>query len=323
LNIAIGNLIINLQNPLGNLLLFLLLIVLTVVGYYYMVQLREKRATAFGNIHTIERVQGFRRYAPSQTVLWMKIALICLLFLVATQTIELRKRSPVGNTDYILLIDSSGSMSNPDFPPSRLAAAKELSLNWLNEVPNSTRIGVVSFSSTVEDYVPLTTDKELLKTTVDSISVQYGHAGTSVDYALNFAIDALNNSARNKSILLFTDGTTDVNNLVISRARQFNIPVTAFGIGGKNTRVSNRTIPSDFVDYYNDLALNFTILDNLANMTGGTAYRVTSVDELQKSFSAATLREAQVPLNTNYYMLIVIALLSIAELLVYSKEGAL
>ena len=323
MSIEIFNVVINLENPLGNLLLFVFLIALTVVGYFYMVRLRERRATAFGNIHTIERVQGFRRYAPSNIVLIMKVLLIFLIFMAATQSVELRQKKPVTNTDYILLIDSSGSMAANDFPPTRLAAAKELSKNWLNEVPNSTQVGIVSFSSTVESYVPLTTDKEVLQAAVDGIEVQYSHAGTSIDYALNFALDALNESKRNKSILLFTDGTQDFNPTIVSRARQLNIPVIAFGIGSKSNSVSNRSLPADYAEYFDNLALNFTILENLANQTGGKAFRVSSVSELQKSFSQATLQETQVRLNTNYYFLILIALLSIAELLIYSREGAL
>jgi Ca-activated chloride channel family protein len=322
-NIEISKLVIHLENPLGNLLLFVFLIALTVVGYFYMVRLREKRATAFGNIHTIERVQGFRRYAPSNIVLIMKILMILLIFMAATQSVDLRQKKPVTNTDYLLLIDSSGSMAQNDFPPTRLAAAKQLSRNWLNEVPNSTQVGVVSFSSTVESYVPLTTDKEVLLAAVDGIEIDYSHAGTSMDYALNFALESLNESKRNKTILLFTDGTQGFDPTIISRARQLSVPVIAFGIGAKSNRLSNRTMPKDYEEYYDVLSLNFTILENLANQTGGKAYGVSSISELQKSFNLATLQETQVRLNTNYYVLIFIALLSIAEMLIYSREGAL
>ncbi len=322
MNIQISDIVIRLENPVGNILLFTLLIVLTIIGYYYMVRLRERRATAFGNIRTIERVQGFRRYSPSNVVLIMKIILISLLFLAATQSIELRQKLPVTDTDYMLLIDSSGSMGQTDFSPNRLAAAKKLSQHWLDEVPNSTMIGIISFSDSVNEYVEPTLDKELLKIIVENINIDYSHAGTSSDYALNFAIDAFNDTIRNKSILLFTDGTQNVDPLVIARANQFNTPVTVFGIGTKNSS-SNRTIPEEYKEFYSEMDMNFTLLEELANMTGGTAYYVSSEDELQASFSDATLRETQTRLNTNYYILILIAVLSIAELLIYSKEGAL
>jgi Ca-activated chloride channel homolog len=321
MNIELFNIVLHFENPIGNMLLFVFLIALTIVGYYYMVRLREKRATTFGNIRTLERVQGFKRYSPSHIVLLMKIVLIALIFMAATQTIDIRQKMPVSDTDYLLLIDSSGSMAQSDFQPTRLAAAKELSNNWLNEVPNSTQVGIVSFSSTVDSFVPLTTDKQVLHAAVTSIDFQYGQAGTSIDYALNFAVDALNSSQRNRTILLFTDGTDTIDPKTISRIRQYNIPVTVFGIG--STVVSNRSIPKDFQEYYNELALNFTVIENLANKTGGIAFQVSNVNELQKSFNQATLRETQVRLNTNYYFLILVALLSIAELLLYSKEGAL
>jgi len=321
LNIPLSNIVVRLENPLGNFLLFALLIVLTIIGYYYMVRLREGRATAFGNIRTIERVQGFRRYAPSNLVLLMKIILISLIFLAATQTIELREKKPISNTDYMLLIDSSGSMTQTDFTPTRLSAAKKLSQDWLKEVPNSTLIGVVSFSDTVKDYVTPTLDKALLSSVISDIEVDYSHVGKDVNYALSFAIDSFNETTKNKSILLFTDGTQDIDPMVVAKANQFHTPITVFGIGSNTT--SNRTIPEEYKQYYNDLEMNFTILDELANSTGGVAYRVSNNQELQKSFGDATLRETQVRLNTNYYILILIAILSIAELLVYSREGAL
>ena len=61
MNIELGQIVVHYENPLANLLLFVLLLVVTVVVYFYMVRLRERRATAFGNIKTLERVQGFRR----------------------------------------------------------------------------------------------------------------------------------------------------------------------------------------------------------------------------------------------------------------------
>lgn len=322
MNIQIADLIIRLENPLGNFLLFTLLIVLTIIGYYYMVRLRENRATAFGNIKTIERVQGFRRYSPSNRVLIMKIVLISLIFLAATQSIELRQKKPITDTDYMLIIDSSSSMGQTDFDPNRLSAAKELSQAWLKEVPNSTMIGVISFSDTVNEFVTPTTDKEMLQIVIENINIDYSRAGTFTDYALNFAINAFNETTKNRTILLFTDGTQSIDPMVIAMANQRNIPVTVFGIGSKNI-TSNRTIPEEYKEFYSEMEMNFTVLEEIANNTGGKAYYVSDEYELKSSFSDATLRETQTRLNTNYYILLLIAVLSILELLVYSREGAL
>ncbi len=275
----------------------------------------------FGNIKTLERVHGFKRFSPSPLILVIKVGIVCLLFLTATESIELRKQQLSSDRDYVLLIDSSSSMSKTDFNPNRLTAAKTISREWLRALPNSTRVGFIAFTSTVTSSLPLSHDKLTIQDEIEEISIDYAESGTNLDFALNTALDQLERSDLNRTVLLFTDGADDVEKLTIARANSLGVQIDIFGIGSRESE--NRVIDEEFRDFYQTLELNFTKLEELSNSTDGKAYKISSIDELRSSFQQATLETIHVKLNTTYYIVLLIALLSISELVIYSRFGAL
>lgn len=227
--------------------------------------------------------------------------------------------------DYVLVIDASPTMTKTDYPPNRLAAAKEISSEWVDFMPNSTRLGVVAFSSDIQNYVPLTTDKRKIKDAINDIDIDYSKAGSSLDYALNFAYQLLSKSDKNKRIILISDGTKTVDNKTLAKAKSEYIKIISFGIGSdKDTEVINLSdIPEEFLDLYNKMEFNFTNLKWISEETNGTAYHIKDKLELKQAFEKATSHETTISLRSSYYLGIFIALLSIIEFLVYGKLGAL
>ncbi|MDK2849827.1 MAG: Ca-activated chloride channel [Candidatus Woesearchaeota archaeon] len=290
-----------------------------------MVRLRKRRALYFGNIRTIEKVHGFKKFDVSYSVLFLKILLVALLFLVATDSISISKRVPLMDRDYVLVIDASPSMTKTDYPPNRLEAAKEISSEWVDFLPNSTRVGLVAFSSDIQSYVPLTLDKRKVKESIKEITIDYSKAGSSLDYALNFAYQLLSKSDKNKRVILISDGTKDVDNKTLAKAKSEGIQILAFGIGSdEDTEIINTSeIPEEFLDLYNKMQFNLTNLKRIASETNGTAYHITDKTELKEAFEKATSKETSVSIRSSYYLGILIALLSIIEFLVYGNLGAL
>ncbi|RME31470.1 VWA domain-containing protein [Candidatus Woesearchaeota archaeon] len=313
----VGNLRVDLNDPLKNILLLAVLVALTIVAYLYMIYGRRTRATHFGNMALLEKVHGFKRFHINPSILIFKVIIISLLFLIATDTLALHQTKFVSDTDYVILLDASASMAKRDFPPSRLEAAKEIAIKWLEEVPPTTRIGLVAFTQDIATDVPLTLEREKLKEAIRNIKIDYAKAGTSIDFALNHALEELNNSGGNVTLLLLTDGTQEVQNETIALANARNARIYSFGIGADNASLQNES------EFYRSLEFDFSLLQELSGRTGGFAYKVTDKQELDKALKEVTLRDVQVSLDSSYYVLLLIAALSILEFIFYSKFGGL
>lgn len=323
----IGDYTIFIQNPTQNLTLLTLLIVFTVLAYGFSVHLRGKRATNFGNMQTLRRTHSFRTFHFSPFILLFKILIIMLLFLLATDTLAIYESSAAIDTDYIILLDSSASMSLQDYPPSRLDVAKSIATDWVRLVPDTTRVGLVTFGSQIDLSVPLTFDKQQILRQISFASIDYESSGTSLDMALSYTVNQFDNYSTNSVILLITDGTSPISNNTIAQLVASNITVFAFGIG--SVEQAEIELPEGFEDFsiLDDFlvsyAVNETILNNLALQTAGVAYIVSDVTELADAINDATVRTIQVELNNGYYIVLLIAIMSIVELLLYARLGGL
>lgn len=311
------------QNPGQDLALLVILLVVTTLAYFVMKYLRGSRATYFGNMGTLKRTHKYKVFHISGLVLLVKVFLIVLLYLVATNSIMIKDYQPITDTDYVLLIDDSSSMAKSDFAPNRLHSAKTIATKWVDVLPNSTAVGIVGFSKNIDTNLDLTHDTDKQLEAIESIAIDYTRSGTDLNHALSHSADLLKNSKSNKTVLLFTDGTESISNDTINRIKFDNIKIIAFGIGDEDVIEQYDDIPVEFRGSFNSLAFNFTAMQELANNTNGKAYKVGNTVELEKSFNDATLEEIQVSLDSGYYVTILIAIISILELLVYAKLGAL
>lgn len=288
-----------------------------------MKYLRGKRAAYFGNMKTLRRTHSYKVFHISSLVLLIKIGLIVLLYLVATNSIMLKDYKPISDTDYVLLIDDSSSMAKSDFEPNRLTSAKNIATRWIKILPNSTSVGVVGFSKGIDVTHGMSYDRQEQLDTIDEISINYSRSGTNLDYAIQYSTDLMEEAKRNKTILLFTDGTQDVSNDTIDEIKKNNIKLIVFGIGDNTINEEFADIPIEFRNSFNTLEFNFSKIEDLTNKTNGVAFKVSNSQELEDSFNQATLEEIQISLDSGYYVTILIAIISILELLIYSRLGAL
>lgn len=318
-----GDLTVNISDPVTNLFLLIVLIVLTVAVYFLMIFLRRKRVSHFGNLSTLQKVHGFKRFYINPAILLVKIIIIILLFLAATESVSISRLNPTTDTDYVLVLDVSPSMAMNDYDPDRLTAAKEISLNWLRLVSRGTAVGLVVFSDGVIEEVPLSLDKQEMIRSVENAFVNYSRSGTDPNKALLNAIELLEQSTQNKTVLFLTDGSDEIFNDTIFKARDNVVTIYSFGIGSNETVDLFDDVPEEFLEFFDTMDFNFEVLDDLSNRTGGEAFSISNVQELKQAFDEATLEKIKIELNSQYYVLILIALLSITEFLIYSRLGGL
>jgi Ca-activated chloride channel family protein len=102
------------------------------------------------------------------------LAIILMLLAVARPAAVVTL--PSMNETVILAIDVSGSMRANDVQPNRLAAAQAAARAFIEDQPQNTRIGVVSFAGTASLVQAPTRVKEDLLAAIDRFQLQRGTA---------------------------------------------------------------------------------------------------------------------------------------------------
>lgn len=225
-------------NPLA-LYLIPACLILFIIRYYLHRSAQQRLNLSLGQL----QVSGISRNAVrgyQSWISWLRYLLPLSVFLgVSSLLIALarpqivREKRDVQSEgiDIMLAIDISGSMSETDLPPSRLAAARRVAELFVNSRKND-RIGLVVFAGEAFSLCPLTTDYGLLKQYIHSLNTQMIRtSGTAIGDALARCINrmtdrfvtqttdttqtntASTNPTRSKIIILLSDGDNTAGNL--------------------------------------------------------------------------------------------------------------
>lgn len=181
--------------------------------------------------------------------------------------------------DIFIVLDLSRSMLAEDLKPNRFEAAKQ-KVHEFTDFHVQDRIGIVIFAEKVFTLLPLSTDLGLIGKMVDGIKLGPLGDGTNIGDALALAVGRLIQSqAKNKIILLLTDGVSNVGALTplqaAEMAQENKIKIYTVGIGSdKDARIPvgpavfgiqrYQTIPGGSVDAKG--------LQEISRMTGGKSY---------------------------------------------------
>lgn len=169
----------------------------------------------------------------------------------------------------MLAIDVSRSMSAEDVKPYRLRAAQDAAIRFADKVPRHFEVGLVSFSEGAQVLLPPTTDREALKTQIESLVPD---GATAIGDAVEASLEALRAAQPDRAklesarILLLSDGA-NTNGVSIDQAAQeakdLNVPVYTVALGTPDGILypDNKPVPPDT-----------EALAGLAEATGGRAY---------------------------------------------------
>jgi len=157
-------------------MLYLLLLAPLLLGLYlWLLRRKKKAAVRYASLAMVREAMGpaqrMRRHIPPLLFL---LSLIVMLLAVARPAAVVTL--PSMNETVILAIDVSGSMRANDVLPSRLAAAQAAARAFIEDQPQNTRIGVVSFAGTASLVQPPTRAKEDLLAAIDRFQLQRGTA---------------------------------------------------------------------------------------------------------------------------------------------------
>jgi Ca-activated chloride channel family protein len=214
------------------------------VGYVLAERRRARLAQRFATAamlpNLVARRPGWRRHLPTALLL---LGLAALLVGVARPSARVSTKQE--NATVVLAIDTSRSMSAVDTHPSRLAAAKETALRFLDQLPERYRVAVVAFATKAEIVAPATHDHSLAARALSGLTPI---GGTALADGISLALDAGRAGVRPGeaaagspaqpapvSVVVFTDGLQEGGRVTAaeatSRAVSLHIPIFTVAVG--------------------------------------------------------------------------------------------
>ena len=193
--------------------------------------------------------------------------------------------------DIVIAIDVSASMLARDLKPNRLEALKVVASRFIQARPND-RLGLVEYAGESYTKTPLTSDKNIVLSSLKSIKYNTTiTGGTAIGMGLATSVNRLKESrAKGKVIILLTDG---VNNsgfidpkIASELAVEFGIKVYTIGIGSNGMALSPIGIlPNGSFQYGNiQVEIDEDLLQQIAETTGGKYFRATSNSKLEEIY---------------------------------------
>ena len=201
--------------------------------------------------------------------------------------------------DIAVALDISGSMGQTDFAPHRLAAAKQIIAEFIEERQYD-RIGLVVFSQEAFIQSPPTLDHDVLLRLLSDVHLadQLGiEDGTAIGSGLATAANMLKDSdSESRLVTLLTDGVNNSGQLdpitVATAAEALDIKLYTIGVGTTQTGVTAEESP-----------LDEETLQEIADVTSAKYYRATDTEGLRGIYAeinALEKSEVEILVFTRY-----------------------
>ncbi|MEM7341241.1 MAG: VWA domain-containing protein [Actinomycetota bacterium] len=215
-------------------------VVLLAVLYLLLQRRRRTYALRFAASDLLESVApsqpGWRRHLPAFSFL-LALSVFVMAFAQPARQVEVpRERATV-----IIAVDVSLSMEADDVDPTRLEAAQAAATRFIDELPPTLNVGLVSFAGTASVLVTPTQDRLPVRTAISGLSLA---ESTAIGEAIFTSLDALENAPGDGTddppparIVLLSDGETTVGRsdvLAVEAARDAGIPVSTIAFGTAN-----------------------------------------------------------------------------------------
>lgn len=230
-------------------------------------------------------------FLGADTALRVTAVMLIVLGLMGPQSIHARDSAEVEGIDIVLVMDMSLSMEAADIQPNRFDASKAVMQDFLGRRPND-RIGAVVFGRDAYTLMPLTTDKEALRTVIRELQLQLiDGRGTAIGNAIGTALNRLRRStAESKVIILVTDGASNAGNIQPEEAAELaatmevNIFPVLMGQSDDAPVQRGTDLFGRPVFDVNNFPVNAELLNRVAERTGGEFFSVGDRDALERSF---------------------------------------
>ncbi|HLP93584.1 MAG TPA: VWA domain-containing protein [Saprospiraceae bacterium] len=220
---------------------------------------------------------------------WLRWAALALLVLAMARPQRKwnEEKIKADALDIVLSMDISPSMLSRDFEPDRLTVSKLVAADFVENRPHD-RVGLVAFSAEAFTQCPLTTDKRVVKSFINELTVGRLEDGTAIGMGLATAVNRLKDSpSKTKIVVLITDGENNAGYIAPMQAAEIaktlGVRVYTVGIGTEGVVMSPAQRNPDgsysFAPRY--MRFDTQLLEEMAAATGGKFYRARSERDLK------------------------------------------
>lgn len=284
-------------------ILWFLLLLLPLVGYYIYRTRQGGASVAVSTTETVRRAPRTFRYYLRHIPFVLRCAALSLIVVAIArpQSAEHYTNTTTEGIDIVLAVDVSTSMLAKDFIPDRLSVAKEVASEFISDRTGD-RIGIVVFAGESFTQSPLTTDQSSLQTMLGRITSGVIEDGTAIGNGLATSINRLRESdSKSKVVILLTDGVNnrgEISPLTAAKiAKDMGIKVYTIGIGKRGTApypvFDERGREVDVVNM--KVEIDEKMLRNIASQTGGEYFRATDKKTLEAIYEQInTLEKSRV-----------------------------
>ena len=226
---------------------------------------------------------------------WLSMIAWVLLVLAAARPERIgdELEVPVSGRNLMLAVDLSGSMDAKDFElgsrrVDRLTATKAVASDFIGRREGD-RIGLILFGERAYLQVPLTLDRETVKTLLLEAFIGLAGEKTAIGDAITLAVKRIHDQgedAQEQVLILLTDGANTAGEIdplkAADLAQQIGLRIYTIGIGAEQMVVSSITGGMRRVNPSADL--DETTLTQIATMTGGRYFRAKDTAGLQEIY---------------------------------------
>jgi len=212
--------------------------------------------------------------------------------------------------DIMIGLDISRSMAISDLEPDRLAAAKDVAINFVNGRKND-RIGIVVFSGDAFSLSPLTTDYNLLRSYINEINFDMiQNSGTAIGSAMAVMTNRMREStAKSKVCILLSDGDNNAGNIDPITAAELG---AAYGLTIYTIVVGKEGFVPFGKDFFGrphmvENTIDETVMKKMSQIGNGEFFRATDNEALKLIFNKidmyekAEIKETHYKNTTDYY----------------------
>lgn len=302
---------------------FLLGVLALAVAYIILQRQRAKYVVRFSSAELFDSIApnrpGLKRHIPAVIFLFSLVVGVLGVAQPATEVRVPRERATV-----IVAIDVSLSMQASDVDPDRLKAAQAAANRFIDELPPTLNVGIVSFAGTASVLVPPSLDRAPAHAAINNLRLA---ESTAIGEAIFTSIDALLAVPTEEGeleppparIVLLSDGETTIgrpDDEAIDAARKADIPVSTIAFGTSRGSIVYDDPRTEFVE--EDLIPVPVREDNLkkiADDTDGVFFTAASLEELEAVYEDIGSAIGFETINreiTDWFLAAALALLALA-----------
>jgi len=289
---------------------FLLSIPLFIITHFWFLKRSRGKAVKFANFETLKRIAGDKLLTKNMTHLVIRmIIMFCLIITASGANLWVKGLS--NQTNFVMAIDSSASMTSEDVAPTRFDAAKTYMIDFVDNLDSKTKLGLVSFAGATIVESPLTDSKSDFKLALHNTKISKT-GGTDVPGAIITATNLLlADPNQGKSIVMVSDGVNTIGAFLsdsideaIKYAKKNQIIINTIGLG------TNKGPLGYLPEYYNiSSSYDAGLLQKLANETGGRYIYASSANELAQAYTLLNKNSNEKYINFNFsFTALIIAL---------------